>query len=161
MLARLGSALFALALFAAAQPASAFGACAGGMRPDRHLDMHLERHLEELGLEPAQLEAVRAILDESRGEREKRRETVRAAFEEMRALLDQDLPDEAAVMRQAEVLGDLRTEGHKAMLRTLLAVRAQLTPEQREALRERMRKDLAHGRERWKHQHGPGGGEGP
>ena len=161
MLARISSALSALALLAAPLPASGFGASGAGMRPDGHLDRHLERHLEELGLEPAQLEAVRAILDQARREREERRETVHAAFEEMRALLDQDLPDEAAVMRQAEVLGELRTEGHKAMLRTLLAVRAQLTPGQREQLRERMREDMAHRRGRWRHRDREGAGETP
>ena len=37
------------------------------------------------------------------------------------------------------MLGELRTEGHKAMLHALLAVRAELTPEQRAQLREKMR----------------------
>jgi Spy/CpxP family protein refolding chaperone len=151
------SGLCALALLAAAPPASAFGP--HGPRHGMRAEQRLEKHLEELGLEPQQLDAVRAILDESKRAREEQREQVRAAFEEMRALLDQDLPDEDAVMRQAERLGELHTEGHKAMLHTLLAVRAQLTPEQRSQLRERMREDMAH--RRWKHGKREGGADQP
>jgi Spy/CpxP family protein refolding chaperone len=80
---------------------------------------------------------------------------MKAAFEQMRTLLDQDTPDEAAVMQQAELLGQLRTEAHKAMLHTLLAVRAELTPEQRAQLREKMRADMAQ-RPWWHRRHGGG-----
>lgn len=113
----------------------------------------LEKHLEELGLEPEKLEAVRAILAESKAAREQHREQMKSAFEEMHAMLEQDAPDEAAVMRQAEVLGELRTEAHKAMLHTLLAVRAELTPEQRVQLREKMRADMSR-RPWWHRRHG-------
>jgi Spy/CpxP family protein refolding chaperone len=60
-------------------------------------------------------------------------------------------------MRQVEQIGELRTEGHKAMLHTLLAVRAELTPEQRAQLREKMREDMAR---RWK-RHGEGAPDAP
>lgn len=146
------SALCGLGLLVMARPSSGFGppGPAPGMDPERRL----EKHLEELGLEPGQLGAVRALLDESRRAQEEQRERVRAAFEQMHALLDQDMPDESAVMNQAEVLGELHLAGHKAMLHTLLAVRAQLTPEQRAALRERMREDWTHVGRR----HGPPAG---
>jgi Spy/CpxP family protein refolding chaperone len=48
--------------------------------------------------------------------------------------LEQEDPDEAAVMEQAEAIGALRTESRKQGLRTLLDVRALLTPEQRDDL---------------------------
>jgi len=147
-------ALCSLSLLGAPDLASAFGppGHGHGMRPEQRL----EETLEELGLEPEQLEAVRALLDESRRVREAHREEVRAAFEAMHALLDQDLPDEEAVMRQADLLGELHTEGHKAMLHTLLAVRAQLTPDQRTALRERMREAMEQRRAKHRrHREGP------
>src|SRR5262245_17727855 len=70
----------------------------------------LEKHLEELGLAPDKLEAVHTILADAKAAREQDRERMKTAFEQMRALLDQDTPDEAAVMQQAELLGQLRTE---------------------------------------------------
>jgi Spy/CpxP family protein refolding chaperone len=143
----------AFALLASIWAAPAFagerGAHAGrhGMRGEARL----EKHLDELGLEPAQKEKVRTILDASKQAREARREQMRAAFQQMRALLDQDAPDEAAVMAQADKIGALHTERHKAMLHTLLAVRAELTPEQRAALKEKMGSERAR---RWKRDRG-------
>jgi Spy/CpxP family protein refolding chaperone len=153
-----------LSALALALPASAVWAEHGHGRPGHHgPGKMLERHLDELGLEPEQREAIQALLDAAKQEREQHREQMRAAFEEMHALLDQDTPDENAVMRQVELIGELRTEGHKRMLHTLLAVRAELTPEQRAQLREKMKEDMRHHR-RWKffRRHGPPGepGEG-
>jgi Spy/CpxP family protein refolding chaperone len=66
-------------------------------------------------------------------------EKLRAAREELRKLLDQDAPDEIAVLAEADRMGAIRTEMQRAMLRTLLAVRAELTAEQRKQLGEKMR----------------------
>jgi Spy/CpxP family protein refolding chaperone len=104
-------------------------------------DERLEAHLRELGLDSAQFEKVHAILSEAKRTREQSDGRMRKAFDEMRALLEQDKPDEAAVMQQADRIGSLLTEGRKAMLRALLAVRADLTPEQRQKLNEMMRRD--------------------
>lgn len=136
----------AIALLGLAPAALAFGP--GGPPPGMNPERRLEKHLEELGLSSGQHDAVQAILEQARSARAERFERMRAEFEQMQTLLEQDLPDEAAVMLQAERLGELHTEGHKAMLHTLLAVRAQLDPEQRARLRERMREDRAHGRHR-------------
>jgi len=119
-------------------------------------DERLEGHLRELGLDSAQLEKVRALLAGARRTREESEGRLQQAFEQMRSLLEQDAPDEAAVMHQADVIGALRTEGRKAMLRTLLAVRADLTPEQRVKLNEMMRRDGPPGRPGM-FRHGPGG----
>ena len=97
-------------------------------------DVRLERQLGRLGLAPAQREKVEAILAAARDGRVHRRAQLRSAFEQMHALLEQDQPDEAAIMRQVDVIGALKTEQHKAMLHTLLQVRAELTPEQRRKL---------------------------
>ena len=141
-------ALPAAALLAALALAPAFSQAGGPYGSGHHRmrgEARLEKHLEALGLEPAQNEKVRAILDASKQAREAQHEQMRAAHEEMRALLDQETPDEVAVMAQADRMGALKTEGHKAMLRTLLAVRAELTPEQRAALKEKMKSE----RGRW------------
>jgi Spy/CpxP family protein refolding chaperone len=71
----------------------------------------------------------------------------------MRTALEADAPDEAALMAHADRIGEITTELRKQHLRTLLAVNAQLTPEQREALRPQ-RGEGGHGR------HGRHGGRG-
>jgi Spy/CpxP family protein refolding chaperone len=109
-------------------------------------DERLEGHLRELGLAAPQLEKMRGLLAEARRTREEIDGRLQQAFDQMRALLEQDVPDEALVMKQADRIGAIRTEGRKAMLRTLLAVRADLTREQREQLNERMRRDGPPGR---------------
>ena len=72
---------------------------------------------------------------------------MRAAFEDMHTLLDQETPDQAAVLAQADKIGQLSTEAHKEMLKTLLAVRAELTPDQRAKLKAEMMK---HSAGRWR-----------
>lgn len=119
----------------------------------------LQKDLAELGLSAAQDEKIRAILAESKSTREGRRGEMRAEFERMHALLEADSPDEAAVMAQADKIGALKNAQHKAMLHTLLAIRAELTPEQRAKLKEKMRE---HGPGRWFRGHRRGGPpEGP
>jgi Spy/CpxP family protein refolding chaperone len=53
-------------------------------------------------------------------------------------MLQQDSPDESAVLAQSEVLGELETEHRKQSLRTLLTIQSLLTPEQRASLRTTM-----------------------
>lgn len=96
----------------------------------------LEKAVQQLDLAPEQKTKVQAILDAAKEERAKARLERRDAFDQMRALLEQDAPNEAAVLSQADKIGALETEAHKSMLRTLLAVRAELTPEQRAKLKE-------------------------
>jgi Spy/CpxP family protein refolding chaperone len=119
----------------------------------------LERMIQTLGLNATQQQKVQAILDAAKPKREEIRGQMRKAFDEMRALLDQDTPEQAAVLAQADRIGAISTEAHKAMLTTLLAVRAELTPEQRAKLKEEMQK---HGPGRWhrKHRGGASGGAG-
>ena len=111
----------------------------------------LEKHLKTLGLDPAQQEKVQAILDAAKPQREQIRTQMRAAFQDMHTLLDQDAPDQAAVLAQADKIGQISTEAHKEMLKTLLAVRAELTPDQRAKLKAEMTK---HGYGHGRHRHG-------
>jgi Spy/CpxP family protein refolding chaperone len=132
----------------------AFAAVASAGGPDGHgrkhgpppIDRVLDRHADELGLDAAVLEQVRAIGARARAEEEPLRETLRAERDALHALLRQDAPDADAIMRQAEAIGSAETELHKQRLLTLLEVRTLLTPEQRaklesifEAKRQRMR----------------------
>jgi Spy/CpxP family protein refolding chaperone len=80
---------------------------------------------------------------------------LRAAFDQMHSLLQQDPPDETAIMQQADKIGALQTEEHKGMLHTLLQVRAELTPEQRKKLLEMKDRDAP----RWHRRGGPRGPE--
>ncbi len=161
------SSLLALTAAAALLPLSPAPAFAGS--PDeppmegprhgwRHPEARLEKNLSELGLTPQQDEKVRAILEQAKTARKARREAMRPEFERMHALLEADSPDEAAVMAQADKINALKNEQHKAMLHTLLAIRAELTAEQRAQLKEKMR---AHGGRWFRHHHRGGAPEAP
>jgi Spy/CpxP family protein refolding chaperone len=90
----------------------------------------LERRVERLDLEAKSQAAVYAILDQARSEQRARRSELRTAHEKMRALLEQDSPDLAAVEAQSDAIGALQTAAHKASLRTLISLRPHLTKEQ-------------------------------
>jgi Spy/CpxP family protein refolding chaperone len=94
----------------------------------------LERHADRLGLDEATRAKVRAVAEAARPEGDRLREDLHAAHGEMRALLGQDAPDEAAVLAQAERIGAAETALQKQRLRTMLEIRALLTPEQRAEL---------------------------
>jgi Spy/CpxP family protein refolding chaperone len=95
----------------------------------------IERHAEELGLDEATRAEIEAIVEKSRAEREAIREEHRRARDAMHELLEQDDPDVAAVMKQADVMGAIEIRKHKQRLATMLEIRAKLTPEQRSKLR--------------------------
>jgi Spy/CpxP family protein refolding chaperone len=119
----------------------------------------LERQLSKLGLDANQQQKVQAIFDAAKPQRDEIRGQMRQAFQDMHALLDQDNPDQAAVLAQADRIGQISTAMHKGMLTTLLAVRAELTPEQRAKLKESMRE---HGPGHWRHgHHGDSPGNAP
>ncbi len=108
----------------------------------------LERHAAELGLDEAAVGRIRAIEETSRPERDALREELHGLRTDLHALLEADAPDEAAVMAQVEEIGAVKTELQKHRVRTLLAVRAELTPEQRAKLVElrEARRAKRHGR---------------
>ena len=94
----------------------------------------IEEHAERLGLDQETLTTIRTIADASRQKEEEFREALRNAYDTMRELLSQEVPDEATVMQQAEVIGALELTKRQHRLRTLLRIRSLLTPEQRQAL---------------------------
>jgi Spy/CpxP family protein refolding chaperone len=134
-----GGTAFALAAAALAlaslAPRSAAAQPPGGGGPRRPpIDQVLERHAERLGLDDATRARIREIADAARREAEPREQELRGLHDEMRALLEQESPEVDAVMGQAERIGTAETELQKQRLRTLLAIRALLTPEQRAEL---------------------------
>jgi Spy/CpxP family protein refolding chaperone len=105
-----------------------------GPPPGPPPERFIEEHAERLGLSDETLETLREIVDESRGRGRALRVELRYAHEKMRELLSQEEPDESAVMKQAEAIGELELEERKNRLRATLRIRALLTPEQREEL---------------------------
>jgi Spy/CpxP family protein refolding chaperone len=93
-----------------------------------------EQRVRHMDLTAPQKEKVTKILDESRKERESLQALIRQTSAELNQLLQQPNFSEQAVLKQADKLGALRTERQKAMLRSFLKVRAELTPEQRRQL---------------------------
>ena len=116
--------------------------------PARHAPhgLRLERLVEELGLDAQTLAQVDAIIDASRGKQRPLRRQLRAARRQMRSLLEAEEPQEAELLEQADRIGGLRTELRKEQLKTMLRVRALLSPEQRAKLLERLNKGPRRGR---------------
>jgi Spy/CpxP family protein refolding chaperone len=104
-------------------------------------DRFFAEHADELGIDDATLTQIRGIVDASRAEGRELFDRVRQERGTMRDLLSQDSPDEAAVMAQADVVGDAMTALRKHRLATMLKIRALLTPEQRAAL-VKLRKEM-------------------
>jgi Spy/CpxP family protein refolding chaperone len=98
----------------------------------------IEAKIDALNLDEATRAAVQQTIAEGRRAQEERRGEIHKARRDMRALLQQDRPDETTVLAQAEVIGELETEHRKQTLQTLLAIQSLLTPEQRASLRAAM-----------------------
>ncbi len=94
----------------------------------------IERHAKRLGVDEAMVKQMRETMDASRTENEKLRKNVEGEQVALRKLMEQDVPDEAAVMAHAEKIGALIGEQRKTALRAVLKVRGMLTPEQRAEL---------------------------
>jgi Spy/CpxP family protein refolding chaperone len=115
-----------------------------------------EKLIEEINLDEKTLTEVKKILDASQAKHKELFGRLRAAHKRMRALLEQENPDEAAVMTQADSIGALETEARKQRLRTMLQVHALLTAEQRAKLLEKLRTRRPPGRHRFRgHEEGP------
>ena len=99
----------------------------------------LEEKIDALNLDDATRTAIHKAIDEGRVARDDMRSQLRKARQDLRAMLQQDNPTEAQFLAQSEVIGGLETKQHKQALHTLLTIRALLTPEQRDSLREAMR----------------------
>ena len=119
------------AAIAVAGPAPAWG-------PGPPPDGGFQRQLDKLNLDPGQREDIQKILDAAKPQREQMHTQLENARERMHELMQQDQPNEEQIMAQADTMGQLQIEAHKAMLHTLLQVRAELTPAQRTQLEDLM-----------------------
>ena len=108
--------------------------------------LRLERLVEELGLDAQILARVDAIIDAARAKKRTLRRQLREALKQMHSLLEAEEPQEAELLKQVERVGGLRTELRKEQLKTMLRIRALLSPEQRASLLERLNKGPRRGR---------------
>lgn len=110
--------------------------CASGPdRPDRPgIERMLEQHADRLHLDAATREQIRALTAEGRESSRPQKKALRGLHDELHALLSADAPDADAVMAKAEEIGRADTELKKQRLRTMLAIRALLSSEQRREL---------------------------
>lgn len=106
---------------------------------------HMRAKLEKLDLTPETREQVEGLLEAAKQEGETLRSDLEAAHEQMRELLEQEEPETDRVLSQADVVGGLQLALRKHRLKTMLEVRALLTPEQREELHAQRREHPHHG----------------
>jgi Spy/CpxP family protein refolding chaperone len=111
---------------------------AGAERPPRNTSARPERFIaeyaERLGLDQQTLATIRTLVEAARTQAETLRVELRQAYAQMRALLSQEVPSEAAVMQQADAIGVLELAARKLRLQVMLQIRAFLTPAQRQEL---------------------------
>src|SRR2546422_8902834 len=93
-------------------------------RPDRFIAEYAER----LGLDQETLATIRTIVEASRAPGETLRAELRQAYAQMRALLSQEAPKEAAVMQQADAIGALELAARKQRLQGIMRNRELVAP---------------------------------
>jgi Spy/CpxP family protein refolding chaperone len=109
--------------------------CAGERGHDRPgIERILERHAERLQLDAATREQIRALAGASRERTQPQREALDRLHDAMHAILSSDAPELDAVLAKADEIGRAETALKKEQLRTMLAIRALLTSEQRREL---------------------------
>jgi Spy/CpxP family protein refolding chaperone len=105
-----------------------------GGPPGGGIERVLERNAERLHLDAATRDKIRALAEAGRDRGEAQQEVLHRLHDDLHALLSADAPETAAVMRKADEIGRAETDLHKERLRTMLAIRALLTSEQRREL---------------------------
>lgn len=103
----------------------------------------------DLDLSDAQRQKMRAIHERTQRTRIQSRADLQIAMLDLRQMLHAERPDKAAIDRQVDKVAQMRSSQQKAHVGALLEVRALLTPEQQEQLREsfdRPGRGPAHGR---------------
>jgi Spy/CpxP family protein refolding chaperone len=122
-------ALVVVVLLGAGMADSTEGRGCHGHGKGAHFD-RMEATLAELELDEQTRAAAQQVIATARSESEARRDELGDARRALHDLLEQDAPAVDAVMAQADAVGVLQTESHKAKLRTMLELRALLGPEQ-------------------------------
>jgi Spy/CpxP family protein refolding chaperone len=101
----------------------------------------LERHAKELGLDEKTLEEVRKIAEETRSSANRRSEELRNESRRLGEKLAEEMPDAAALAKQAEAMGRVWTAALKDRVNASVRMRKLLTPEQRKKAAELRRKE--------------------
>jgi len=107
----------------------------------------VERSAEPLELDEKTIAAVKALAVEASARDEKLNEQMRDERLKLRDLLNEELPEEAALLKQAAAVSSLAADMQKHQMETSLRVRKLLTPEQRKELME-LRKNVKQPRRR-------------
>ena len=107
----------------------------------------VERNAERLKLDEKTLAAVQALGAEATAEDEKLNKQLRDERLKLRDLLSEELPEEAALMKQSQLVSKLGADIQKLQMQTTLRVRKLLTVEQRKELLE-LRKNVRQPRRR-------------
>jgi Spy/CpxP family protein refolding chaperone len=110
------------------------GGCQGH-GPSARLD-RLEAKLADLELDAETRAAAEQLIATARTEGEARRDELTSAREALHELLEQEAPALEAVLAQAEAIGALETESHKARLRSMIELRSLLGAERWQELRD-------------------------
>lgn len=101
----------------------------------------IERNAARLELDEKAIAAVKELVAEAAAQEEKLNKQLREERLKLRDLLNEALPEEAALMKQATAVSGLALDLQKHQLETTLRGRKLLTPEQRTKLME-MRKNV-------------------
>lgn len=117
--------------------------------------IYWQRMQSRLGLTDQQVTDIRALLDTQRASTRTNVQSLIEARKQLRTLLDQQAPDQAAVQAAATQVKTLQAALFDARLQTQLVLRAKFTPEQWQKW-QTLRKGMRH---RWM-RHGPGVGPG-
>jgi Spy/CpxP family protein refolding chaperone len=107
----------------------------------------VERNAEQLELDEKTIAAVQELAAEVSARDEKLNGQMREERLKLRDLLDEALPEETALMKQAAAVSSLAADMQKHQMQTSLRVRKLLTPEQRTELME-LRKNVKQPRRR-------------
>ena len=97
-------------------------------------ELRLERMAERLGLTQEQTEAITKIRQEGRQENLEIRKEMMRLRNELRGEMLKDDPSQKTVLELNDKLGELRTQRQANRLENRLAVREQLTPQQRDQM---------------------------
>ena len=107
----------------------------------------VERSAKPLELDEKTIAAVKALAAEASARDGKLNEQMRDERLKLRDLLNEELPEEAALLKQAAAVSSLAADMQKHQMETSLRVRKLLTPEQRKKLME-LRKNVKQPRRR-------------
>lgn len=95
--------------------------------------------MKDIGITADQKGQIKALNQASAGEMKLLSAKMQELAVQQARLVNQETPDEAAILKGTEDIGQVRTEIAKVKIRQMLALQKILTPEQRVKMREKMK----------------------